>query len=55
METAIFAQWMHYKPSHLHYARWKMGRQEGEVDMVMLDAQKFKPAWAVEVSGVTDT
>ena len=33
----------------MHYARWKMGRSEGEVDVVMLDEQKFKPAWAVEM------
>lgn len=44
VETAIYAQWMHRENTRLHYARWKMGRNEGEVDMVMLDDGSLKPA-----------
>jgi predicted AAA+ superfamily ATPase len=44
-ETAIYSQWFHSTDTELHYARW----QDGEVDMVMLDSEKQKPIWAVEV------
>jgi hypothetical protein len=43
-ETAIFSQWFHHS-AILHYARWK----DGEVDIVMLQTQTQKPAWAMEV------
>lgn len=49
VETAIFSQWMHREDVDLYYAKWKMGRQEGEVDMVQLDRKRMKPAWALEV------
>ena len=49
VETAIFAQWMHREGLDLKYARWKMGRSEGEVDMVLIDSKQFKPQWCVEV------
>jgi uncharacterized protein len=48
-ETAIFSQWMHRENLDLKYARWKMGRSEGEVDIVLIDAKLFKPQWCVEV------
>ena len=43
-ETAIFSQWFHASVQ-LHYARWK----GGEVDIVNLDGEGQKPAWATEV------
>ena len=49
VETAIFSQWMHRENLDLKYARWKMGRSEGEVDIVLLDNKLFKPQWCVEV------
>ncbi len=49
VETAIFSQWMHRENLDLKYARWKMGRSEGEVDIVLLDNKIFKPQWCVEV------
>lgn len=49
VETAIFSQWMHRENLDLKYARWKMGRAEGEVDIVLLDNKLFKPQWCVEI------
>lgn len=49
VETAIFSQWMHRENMDLKYARWKMGRSEGEVDMVSIDNKLFKPQWCVEI------
>ncbi len=49
VETAIFSQWMHREDLNLKYARWKMGRSEGEVDIVLLDNRLFKPKWCIEV------
>lgn len=49
VETAIFAQWLHWKGFDLWYAHWKQGRTEGEVDMVGLTPAQFKPAWALEI------
>lgn len=49
VETAVFSQWLHRENMEFHYARWKRGRKEGEVDMVYLDAKKLKPAWALEI------
>jgi uncharacterized protein len=44
-ETAIFSQWFHSDRTILYYARWT----DGEVDIVSLDPNKQKAAWAVEV------
>ena len=49
VETAIFSQWMHRENLDLKYARWKMGRAEGEVDIVLLDNKLFKPQWCIEI------
>lgn len=49
IETAILSQWMHRENLDLTYARWKDGRSEGEVDLVLVDSRKFKPVWAVEI------
>lgn len=48
VETAIFAQWFQ-RDSELFYANWKIGKKEGEVDMVKLDDIKLKPQWLVEI------
>ncbi len=49
VETAIFSQWMHRENLDLKYARWKQGRSEGEVDIVLLDNKLFKPQWCIEM------
>lgn len=49
VETAILSQWMHRENLDLTYARWKDGRKEGEVDLVLVDDKKFKPLWGVEI------
>lgn len=49
VETAILSQWMHRERLDLTYARWKDGRKEGEVDLVLVDDKRFKPVWGVEV------
>ncbi|PRD48041.1 ATP-binding protein [Sphingobacterium haloxyli] len=49
VETAILSQWMHRENLDLTYARWREGRSEGEVDLVLVDDKKFKPVWGVEI------
>ncbi len=49
VETAVLSQWMHREKLDLTYARWKEGKTEGEVDLVLLDDKKYKPAWGVEI------
>ena len=46
-ETAVFAQWFHASVG-LHYARWRAGRLDGEVDIVHLDRRQ-RPQWCVDV------
>jgi hypothetical protein len=50
-ETALFSQWLHdtAMSASLHYARWKAGRTDREVDMVSLDPGTQLPRTAVEV------
>lgn len=49
-ETAMFSQWFHSpQMSSLHYARWKKGRAELEVDLVKVDTSTLKPSWAYEI------
>lgn len=50
-ETAVWSQWLHdTNLTHsLHYARWKVGRQDLEVDIVSLDPPTQKPRFAVEI------
>src|SRR5690606_1584797 len=48
-ETAVLSQWMHREHLGLTYARWKDGRKEGEVDLVLVDDKKFKPVWGIEI------
>lgn len=49
VETTILSQWMHREQLDLTYARWKEGRKEGEVDLVLVDDKVYKPVWAVEI------
>ncbi|MEZ4899907.1 MAG: ATP-binding protein [Saprospiraceae bacterium] len=49
VETAVLSQWMHREKLDLTYARWKDGRKEGEVDLVLVDARSYKPIWGVEI------
>lgn len=50
-ETAVWSQWLHSASvsRSLHYARWKAGRQDLEVDIVSLDSRTQKPRFAVEI------
>lgn len=49
VETAILSQWMHREQLDLTYARWKDGKKEGEVDLVLVDHKNYKPNWGVEI------
>jgi len=49
VETAIYAQWLHREQFTPWYARWSVGKFQGEVDMIALDEKRLKPLWAVEV------
>ncbi len=49
VETALYAQWIPRIGVDIHYANWRNGKNEGEVDIVGLDIAKQKPSWAVEV------
>ncbi|SMC78099.1 hypothetical protein SAMN05880593_106256 [Rhizobium sp. RU36D] len=49
-ETAIFSQWFHSDElRQLHYARWKSGRKDLEVDLVKVDPATLRPSWAYEI------
>ncbi len=49
VETAVYAQWFSRAGASIGYANWKIGRSQGEVDIVGLDTGRQKPSWAVEV------
>lgn len=49
VETAVLSQWMHRENLDITYARWKEGRAEGEVDLVLVDDKNYRPVWGVEV------
>jgi predicted AAA+ superfamily ATPase len=49
VETAVYAQWLHRDWFTPWYARWSVGKFQGEVDMVGLDDKKLKPLWALEI------
>lgn len=50
-ETAVWSQWLHDTSTFqsLHYARWKQGRSDLEVDLVSIDNRTLKPRFAVEI------
>jgi uncharacterized protein len=46
-ESAVFSQWQHsFAFKQLRYARW---RNEGEVDIVLLDSANDRPFWIGEI------
>ena len=49
VESAIYAQWFPRQNAELRYANWRMGKQQGEVDLVGLNIATQKPLWAVEI------
>lgn len=50
VETAIFSQWFHSDlMRNIHYARWKKGRKDLEVDLVRVDTATLRPSWAYEI------
>ncbi|OPZ99006.1 MAG: hypothetical protein BWY70_01090 [Bacteroidetes bacterium ADurb.Bin408] len=49
VETAVYAQWLQREWFEPWYARWTSGRIQGEVDMIGLSPENFKPLWALEV------
>lgn len=49
VETAVLSQWMHREKLDITYARWKDGRHEGEVDLVLVEDKRYKPLWGVEI------
>ncbi len=50
-ETALWSQWLHSSSvvHSLHYARWKQGRTDLEVDLVSLDTRTQAPRFVVEI------
>jgi uncharacterized protein len=51
VETAIWSQWLHSTETiaNLHYARWKEGRTDYEVDLVGMAPSTQKPRFCVEI------
>ena len=49
VETVIYAQWIPRQGVELRYANWRIGKQQGEVDIVGLNIARQKPNWAVEI------
>lgn len=49
VETAVYAQWIPRQCVSIRYANWKIGKHQGEVDIVGLNIARQKPDWAVEV------
>ena len=48
IETAIYSQWIP-RNNYIAYANWKIGRTQGEVDLVGINDALQKPYWAVEI------
>ena len=49
VETAVYAQWIPRQGVSIRYANWRIGKQQGEVDIVGLNIARQKPDWAVEI------
>ena len=50
VETAIYAQWIPRQGADISFANWRLSKKEqGEVDIVGIDAGRQKPRWAVEI------
>jgi len=50
-ETAVWGKWLHDTgiSQSMHYARWRVGRRDLEVDIVSLDSRTQKPRFAIEI------
>lgn len=50
VETAVYAQWIPRRGVDISFANWRLNkREQGEVDIVGIDAKRQKPQWAVEI------
>lgn len=49
VETSVYAQWIPRTETAISYANWKIGRVQGEVDIVGINMGRQKPVWAVEI------
>lgn len=49
VEISVYAQWIPRADAEISYANWKVGRTQGEVDIVGINVGRQKPAWAVEI------
>ena len=49
VETAVYAQYLHREHEFLRYANWKIGKEEGEVDLIQVSNNYQEVHWAVEV------
>ena len=49
VETAVYAQWIPRQGVSIRYANWRIGKLQGEVDIVGLNIARQKPDWAVEI------
>ena len=51
VETAVWSQWLHSTDTiaNLHFARWREGRTDYEVDLVGIAPATQKPRFAVEI------
>lgn len=49
VETAVYAQFLHREHEFLRYANWKVGKDEGEVDLIQVSNNFQEVRWAVEV------
>ncbi|RED98901.1 ATP-binding protein [Marinoscillum furvescens] len=49
VETAVYAQYLHREHEFLRYANWKVGKDEGEVDLIQVSNNFQEVRWAVEV------
>ena len=49
VETAVYAQHLHRENAFLRYAHWKIGKDEGEVDLIQVSRNFQDVQWAVEV------
>lgn len=49
IETAVFAQLFTHQGLEPHYANWHSGKQQGEVDIVIIDPSRLKPGQAIEI------
>jgi hypothetical protein len=49
VETAVYAQYLHREHEYLRYANWKIGKEEGEVDLIEVGKNFQEVHWAVEV------